>query len=230
MDINDREAAGLVGGIRGLQIGVTVKLEGDPDGQDRILVKLPMIDNSGNGTWMRVASLDAGKNRGAYFRPEVNDEVIVGFINDDPREAIVLGMLNSSVKPAPLPTIASNNKKGFTTRSGMHVLFDDGSKKISIDTPAGNSIVLDESSQQIQITDQQQNQVTMAPAGITLQSNLAITVQAGTTLSLSAGTALSLSAPSVTMSGTGTVSLSGATLSLAAQGVASITANMVTIN
>lgn len=229
-DINDREAAGLVGGIRGLQIGITVKLEGDPDGQDRILVKLPMIDASGNGTWMRVASLDAGSKRGAYFRPEVNDELIVGFINDDPREAVVLGMLNSSAKPAPLPTIASNDKKGFTTRSGMHVLFDDGSKKISIDTPAGNSIVLDESSQQIQITDQQQNQVTMAPAGITLQSNLDITVQAGANLSLSAGTALSLSAPSVSMSGTGTVSLSGATVSVTAQGVASISGNMVTIN
>ena len=229
-DLNDREAAGLVGGIRGLQIGVTVKLEGDPDGQDRILVKLPMIDNAGNGTWMRVASLDAGSKRGAYFRPEVNDEVIVGFINDDPREAVVLGMLNSSAKPAPLPTIQSNDKKGFTTRSGMHVLFDDGKKKISIDTPAGNSIVLDESSSKIEITDQQKNQVTMASSGITMKSNLNITVQAGAKLSLSAGTALSLSAPSVTMSGTGTVSVSGASVSLSAQGVATISGNLVTIN
>jgi len=229
-DLNDREAAGLVGGIRGLQIGVTVKLEGDPDGQDRILVKLPMIDNAGNGTWMRVASLDAGSKRGAYFRPEVNDEVIVGFINDDPREAVVLGMLNSSAKPAPLPTIQSNDKKGFTTRSGMHVLFDDGKKKISIDTPAGNSIVLDERSSKIEITDQQKNQVTMASSGITMKSNLNITVQAGAKLSLSAGTALSLSAPSVTMSGTGTVSVSGASVSLSAQGVATISGNLVTIN
>jgi Rhs element Vgr protein len=229
-DINDRQAAGLVGGIRGLQIGITVKLAGDPDGQDRIQVKLPMIDNNGNGIWMRVASLDAGNNRGAFWRPEVNDEVIVGFINEDPSEAVVLGMLNSSAKPAPLPTEDANNKKGFTTRSGMHVQFDDGINQITIDTPAGNSIVIDESQEHIQITDQQQNQVTMDPTGITLNSNLAVSVMAGTTLSLSAGTSLSISAPTISLSGDAEVDISGAAISVTAQGVASISGTLVNIN
>ncbi|HVU99494.1 MAG TPA: type VI secretion system tip protein VgrG [Puia sp.] len=229
-DLNDRQAAGLMGGIRGLQIGVTVKLEGDPEGQDRIQVKLPTIDNNASGIWTRMASLDAGNKRGAFFRPEVGDEVIVGFINDDPREAVVLGMLNSSAKPAPLATEQSNDKKGFTTRSGMHVQFDDGAKKITIDTPAGNSIVLDESSQQIQITDQQQNQVTMDTSGITVQSNLSVSVKAGTDLSLSAGASLSISAPSISLSGDAQVSMSGAALTLSAQGVASISGTLVNIN
>lgn len=229
-DINDRQAAGLVGGIRGLQIGVAVKLEGDPDGQDRILVKLPMIDNNASGIWTRVASLDAGKNRGAFWRPEIGDEVIVGFINEDPREAVVLGMLNSSAKPAPLPTQDANDKKGFTTRSGMHVQFDDGINQITIDTPAGNSIVIDESQEHIQITDQQQNQVTMDPTGITLQSNFAVSVTAGTDMTLSAGASLSLSAPTLSISGDAAVSISGAAVSLTAQGVASISGQLVTIN
>lgn len=229
-DLNDRQAAGLIGGIRGLQIGVTVKLEGDPEGQDRIQVRLPTIDNAASGIWTRVASLDAGKNRGAFWRPEVGDEVIVGFINDDPGDAVVLGMLNSSNKPAPLATEQSNDKKGFTTRSGMHLQFDDGAKKISIDTPAGNSIVLDESSQQIQITDQQQNQVTMSPSGIAVQSNLEISVKAGTNLTLSAGASLSISAPSISMSGDASVSVSGASVSVSAQGIASISGTLVNIN
>ena len=80
-DVIDTEASGLIGGIKGLQIGIVVQLQNDPEGQDRILVKVPVIDDTAKGTWMRVATLDAGNDRGAFFRPEIHDEVIVGFIN-----------------------------------------------------------------------------------------------------------------------------------------------------
>jgi Rhs element Vgr protein len=83
--VDDLLSAGLVGSIHGLQIGIVKQLATDPDGDDRILVKIPVIDNNAEGTWVRVASLDAGNTRGAFFRPEIGDEVIVGFINDDPR-------------------------------------------------------------------------------------------------------------------------------------------------
>jgi Rhs element Vgr protein len=143
-DMNDRQTAGLVGSIHGLQIGKTVQLQNDPDGQHRILVKIPVIDNNAQGIWTRVASLDAGSDRGAFFLPEIGDEVIVGFINDDPRDAVMLGMLHSSAKAAPLTGQDANNEKGFTTRSKMHISFNDQTKTIKIDTPAGNSITLDE--------------------------------------------------------------------------------------
>src|SRR5688572_3184187 len=94
-DMHDA-SGGLVGCIQGLQIRIVEQLEGDPDGEDRIMVKIPVIDNNAQGIWTRVASLDAGDDRGAFFRPELRDEVIVGFINNDPRDGIVLGMLNSS--------------------------------------------------------------------------------------------------------------------------------------
>ena len=37
---------------------------------------------------------DAGENRGSFWRPEIGDEVVLGFLNSDPRDAIILGMLN----------------------------------------------------------------------------------------------------------------------------------------
>ncbi|WP_232046747.1 phage baseplate assembly protein V [Sphingobacterium daejeonense] len=67
-NIFDAPAAGLIGSIKGLQIGKVLQLEGDPDGEDRILVKIPIIDNSSNGTWVRIACLDAGKDRGIIFQ------------------------------------------------------------------------------------------------------------------------------------------------------------------
>lgn len=229
-DMDDLPAAGLVGAIQGLQIGIVVKLEGDPDGQDRIQIRIPVIDNNAQGIWTRIASLDAGNDRGACFRPEIGDEVIVGFINQDPRDAIMLGMLNSSKNPAPLPAKDANDEKGFTTRSKMHVSFNDNTKTITIDTPAGNSIVLDEQAQKIVITDQSNNTITMQPSGIALESLKNIDIKAGAVLTLSGGTSLAIGAPSLSIKADADVSISGATAKLAAQGPAEITGLPVKIN
>jgi Rhs element Vgr protein len=229
-NVHDLPSAGLVGAIQGLQIGVAVKLEGDPDGQDRILVKIPVIDNNAQGVWTRIASLDAGSSRGACFRPEINDEVIVGFINDDPRDAVLLGMLNSSKHPAPIPAKDANDEKGFTTRSKMHISFNDQTKTITIDTPAGNSITLDENGKNIVIVDQSNNKITMQPSGISLESPKNIDIKAGAVLTLSGGTSLSIGAPSLSVKADADVSISGATAKIAAQGPAEITGLPVKIN
>ena len=229
-DLNDGLAAGLSGGIHGLHTGKVVQLENDPDGEDRILVKIPIIDNTAQGIWTRVASLDAGSDRGAFFRPEIGDEVIVGFINDDPRDAVVLGMLHSSAKPAPIKAKDTNHEKGFTTRSKMHISFKDDTKTITIDTPGGNKIVLDESSMKIEIKDQNSNSITMSPTGIKMESPLQIDIKAGTVLTLGAGVSLAISGPSLSMKADATVSIEGASAKLAAQGPNVISGLPVMIN
>lgn len=169
-DINPIPAAGLLSGICGLQVGVVSQLEEDPDGENRILVQLPIVNSEEQGIWCRVASLDAGENRGAFFLPEISDEVIVGFINDDPNDAVVLGMLHSSAKPAPLTASDDNHEKGFVTRSEMKVLFDDDKKSISIETPAGKKIVLDEDAGSIVVEDDNSNVITVDDSGIAIES------------------------------------------------------------
>lgn len=217
-DIEDRSAAGLVGAIRGLQIGVTVQLQGDPAGQDRILVKLPVIAqvNQTDGVWARVSSPDAGNNRGAFWRPEVNDEVIVGFINDDPCNAVVLGMVNSSAKPAPWPTTSANDIKGFTSRSNMKVFFDDGKNQITLVTPNGNQIQLDDNGQKIVLQDQNQNSITMDSSGITLTSSTgAVNIQASSgNVQLTAGMSLSASGLDTSVTGSTSLTLSATTVSI----------------
>lgn len=229
-DIDDMPSAGLSGAIHGLQIGKVVQLQNDPDGQDRILVTIPVIDSQAQGIWSRVASLDAGDNRGAFFRPEIDDEVIVGFINDDPAEAVVLGMLHSSNKPAPIKAQDKNNEKGFTTRSKMHVSFNDDTKTITIDTPGGNSITLDEQGKSIKIIDQNQNKLTMETSGIKMESVGKIDIKAGTVLTLSAGVSLSVGGPALSIKADGEVSIQGATASLSASSLNTITGLPVKIN
>jgi len=170
VEINDAPAAGLVAAVNGLQVGIVTQLESDPDGEDRILVRLPIVDNDGQGIWARVATLDAGENRGSFFRPEIEDEVIVGFINGNPKDAIVLGMMNSSAKPAPITASDDNHEKGFVTRSEMKFIFDDDKKSVVLETPAGKKITVDEDAGIIQLEDENSNMVKLDDSGITLES------------------------------------------------------------
>jgi len=169
-DVVEKSASGLVPGINGLQVGVVVQLEGDPDGEHRIQVRIPIIDDKEVGTWARVSTLDAGDTRGSFFLPEIGDEVIVGFINDDPRDAVVLGMLNSSAKPAPLTAADDNYQKGFFTKSKIKLLFDDEKKSITIETPAGKSIVIDDDAGTITAKDENNNKIELSSDGITIES------------------------------------------------------------
>ncbi len=163
-------AGGLLPGIEGLRTGIVMQLQDDPEGEDRILVHIPVMHQEGEGIWCRICTLDAGDKRGSFFRPEIEDEVLVGFINNDPRHGIVMGMLNSSSKPAPISAQDDNHEKGFISRSSMKILFDDDAKSISISTPEGNIIQLSEKEKQIMITDQHGNELIMNESGIKLES------------------------------------------------------------
>ncbi|WP_299763447.1 type VI secretion system tip protein VgrG [uncultured Dokdonia sp.] len=177
-DISEMPGSGIIPAISGLHIGVTTQLESDPDGEDRILVQIPIINNEEQGIWARIATLDAGENRGSFFRPEIGDEVIVGFINDDPNDAVVLGMLNSSTKPAPLTASDDNHEKGIVTRSEMKMIFNDDKVSYVLETPAGKKVTLDEDADLVQIEDEHANILTFNSDGITMESAGDINIKA----------------------------------------------------
>ncbi|MCI5142534.1 MAG: type VI secretion system tip protein VgrG, partial [Candidatus Electrothrix sp. ATG1] len=176
-DISAPPANGLLPPISGLQTALVTGLE-DPDGEDRIQLRIPMIDPAEEGIWARIATLDAGKQRGSFFRPEINDEVIVGFLNDDPRSPIVLGMLNSKAKPAPLPGSDDNHQKGFISRSEMKLLFDDEKIALTITTPNGNTMSLSDEQGGIKVTDENDNSILMDSSGISIESASDINIKA----------------------------------------------------
>ncbi len=182
--VNTAKASGLLPAINGLQIGIVTQLENDPDGEDRIQVRLPIIDPEDQGVWSRVSSLDAGDNRGFFFRPDVGDEVIVGFLNDDPGDPIILGMLNSSKKPAPIQAADANNIKAYVSRSKLKLTFDDDKKSMKLETPGGRNIFMDDDSRVIQLDDGAGNKITMDDNGITIQSSKKITLTSNDDISI----------------------------------------------
>lgn len=229
-DIIAPPAAGLISPIHGLQIGKVVKLQEDPEGENRILVRLPIIDNKANGVWARVSTLDAGENRGSFFLPEIDDEVIVGFLNDDPREAIVLGMLNSSAKPAPIEAKDENHEKAIVTRSGMRVHFHDETKTITIDTPEGNKVVLDEETTSITVQDQNDNSIVLNDAGIVMKSPFDIAIEADGKIDVKAGADITIGGVNIKATADSGMEIKGATTKLTADGVNEIKGSVVNIN
>jgi Rhs element Vgr protein len=167
-NIVEKQASGLLPSVHGLQVGKVIQLEGDPLNEHRIKIRLPMITDGENTFWARISSLDAGNNRGTYFRPEIDDEVIVGFIDDNPNCAVVLGMMNSSALPAPVEAADANNIKGIYTRSAIKMEFDDLNKSIILETPGGNKFKINDNEQKIFIEDQSGNKVTLDTSGVVL--------------------------------------------------------------
>ncbi len=177
-DISEMPGSGIIPAISGLHVGVVSQLESDPDGEDRILVQIPIINNEEEGIWARIATLDAGENRGSFFRPEIGDEVIIGFINDDPNDAVVLGMLNSSTKPAPIVASDDNHEKGFVTRSEMKMIFNDDKISYTLETPKGKKIIVDEDADAVTLEDEHSNRFTLNKDGITMESSKDINIKA----------------------------------------------------
>ena len=100
--------------------------------------------------------------------------MVVGFFNDDPRQAVILGAMYSS-KNAPPPAVENlsqdNVDKGIVTKTGSTIRFvDDSKSSIVIETPESNKIVLDDDAQTIEVADQHGNMITLSQDGIEIKS------------------------------------------------------------
>jgi Rhs element Vgr protein len=182
-DFMNRPAAGLLPGINGLQIGIVLDVK--DDGQYRVKVHIPTITSGNEGLWARVATIDAGQNRGSYFRPQTGDEVVLGFLNDDPRDAIIIGYLHSKDKKAIPFADANAQEYGFVTKDGMKLSFDDKNKRVTLlaKTDTGEkSITLNNSSKAIELKDENGNSIIMDATGITIKADKIITIKGQTVM------------------------------------------------
>ena len=175
-DIIETSAMGLMPAVNGLQIAKVEALEGDPLSEERIYIRLMNDENT--KLWARIASLDAGNQRGSFFMPEIDDEVVVGFIDGNPNQAVVLGMLHSSQATSPYELTDDNNIKGFVTREKIIIEFDDEKKTLKFATPGGNTILISDDKKGISFEDQNGNTIVMNDQGVTVESKKALTLKA----------------------------------------------------
>ena len=121
----------------------------DPDGLGRVKVKFPTLPGNEESNWARLVSPMAGNGRGFEFIPEVNDEVLVTFEQDDTHRPFVLGALwNGKDKPPEssdklVSSTGKVEKRIIRSRSGHTITLDDtdNSEKISIVDKTGKNLI-----------------------------------------------------------------------------------------
>jgi len=165
----------------------------DPDGQGRVLVKLPWSPHARrkqHKAWARLATLMAGNGRGTWFIPEKGDEVLVCFEAGDLRHPFVIGALwkSGDARPETMDQAGKNYIKTIRTRSGVTIRIDDRPDKPSLrlETPSAQKIVLEDSPGKVTISDSNGNSVALEASGITVLASAKIILSASL-LEISAG-------------------------------------------
>jgi Rhs element Vgr protein len=213
-DVMAPSASGLLPGARGIFNGTVKKIDSDPDSQYRILVTIPLFDSNGEGIWARLSNFYSTNGAGVFFLPEVGDEVIIGFLNEDPRYPVILGSVYSSSKLKPYEGLTPNEKnsiKAIVSKSKIAIEFDDENVVWTLSTPNKNTIIVSDKDKQITIKDQNDNSIIMSSSGITIKSAKDINIEATQNINIKGNQGVS------TASSGGDVAISGINIKETAQ-------------
>lgn len=205
--IETTEAAS--GRISGMVVGLVTNNQ-DPDGMGRVKVNFPWLSDADESFWARVVSPMAGKERGIYFLPEVDDEVLVGFEHGDIRFPYVIGALwNGKDAPPETNGDGKNNVRVIKSRSGhvIRLTDEDGKEKIEIiDKSEKNSIAIDTANNEITITSEKDIVLSATKGAIKLDAkNIEIKSSADSKFESGAG---------MDVKASGTMNVKGATVNI----------------
>jgi Rhs element Vgr protein len=226
--------------VRGLQLGVVKKIDGDPAGERRVQVALPVVAAAPALVWARLGSFYATKDGGAFFYPEIDDEVVLGFLDNDPRYPVILGSLYSSSRPGPPATAgqtdaltpdADNSTKAIITHGGLRCVLDDKNQVITLQTPGGNQLVLSDKDNFILIEDGNKNSIKLSSNGIELSSKSDINITADQSITEKATQNVKVTGMKISLTAdTDFTAKSNATATLQASATTTIKGAMVMIN
>ncbi len=167
----------------GAHLAEVVDLD-DPANLARVQVRLYSfdgVDGHDGPIWARVAAPFAGNNRGTFFIPDVGDEVMVVFVNGDPRHPIVVGGLWNGSDTAPESISGGRNiKKVIRSKNGVKVTLEDqdGQEKFIAETPGGQKVTLKDGPGAVVIEDSNGNSIKLETAGITITASAKVTINA----------------------------------------------------
>src|SRR5262249_22591406 len=157
----------------------------DPNGQGRVKVSLPWVPDTGSGsyeTWARLATLMGGNNRGSWFIPDVNDEVLIVFEGGDPRRPYVIGGVwdGRDAPPESMDGAGNNYIKALRSRDRGQLTLDghDRQEEMILETPGGQRVTLKDGPGAIEVVDSNGNSVKLEASGITVTASAKVTINA----------------------------------------------------
>lgn len=182
----------------------------DPEKLGRVKVKIPVLSGEDSSWWCPLVMPGAGKNRGWFFIPEVDDEVLVLFEHGDMQRPMIIGALWGGKDKPPEKNDGKNERRMIKSRQGNTILFDDDKKKIIIEDGKQNArITFDSEGKKITIEALKEDVCFQAPMGemsivaktITADAQKNIEIHAGSNMQLGAGSTATVKASTVATSG-----------------------------
>src|SRR6266702_335491 len=143
----------------------------DPDRRNRVQVRLIAfdgVDKQDAPMWARVVAPFAGSDRGVFFLPDVDDEVLVVFMN------------GNAGSPADIESGGTNRYKRIKSKNGVVITMDDqqGQETLKMETPGGQKITLQDGPGTITVEDSNGNSIKLESAGITVTASAKVKVSA----------------------------------------------------
>ena len=168
----------------------------------------------------------------------MDDEVIVSFVDSDPREAIVLGVLyNAKNKPKIEKIDAKNEIKGIYTKGGLEISFDEKDKIVKIKTATNREIIISDKDESI-ILGNNGDTFSLTKDGVKIKSSKDIIVEgkninfnANGSVNIKAKSDVKIEATNISTNGSMGVEVKGGNgAKLESSGITEIKGSMVNIN
>lgn len=195
-------------GTAGPVVGIVTNNK-DPEGWGRVKVTFPWLPDQVESAWARVAAPGAGANRGLYWLPEVNDEVLVAFEQGDANRPYVLGGLWNGQDRPPLANdqaLANGqvHRRVFRTPAGHTLTLTDGDEAaVILETAGGHRLTLADREKQVLLETAGGLRLDMDDGGreVKLESAGSLTVKSGTDLTVEATANLVLKGATFSLQG-----------------------------
>jgi type VI secretion system secreted protein VgrG len=109
----------------------------------RIRVQFPWQKQVGEKSpWLRVVTPYAGGGKGQHILPEIGEEVLVGFENDNAEKPFVHGAIYHGEGKSGHGG-EGNFIKSFQTATGIKLVMNDKEKSFLLEDPSGNTVFAD---------------------------------------------------------------------------------------
>jgi uncharacterized protein involved in type VI secretion and phage assembly len=213
----------------------------DPDEQGRVRLTFPWLAAEGaDSGWAPIARPMAGKDRGYFYQPEIDDEALVAFEHGDVDHPMVLGFLHNGVDLPPYQDIDEHVRRLKSVAGHVLELDDrDGKESVRLHTNQGHQLELHDpdgyvelvtvAGQKIRMQDQpgRIELSTVAGTKVTIDdvpSQIKLSTATGVSVTISDTGGVSVSAP------TGAVSVDSLSAQLTATSSVTVEAPTMTLN
>lgn len=171
--------------VRGLLIGQVQAYKDDPDAQFRFPVLVPAFGSKDNILWARLGAPYATAEAGLFLPPKPNDEVVLGWCDNDPRQPVILGSLHNPKNKPPIAYDKKMEKRGLIiTKDALTWQFDEKEKTLTFTASDKVSTVLSEKDGQL--ISQDKNIITLNKEVIA-ESDKDVTLKPGAKAIIKAG-------------------------------------------